>query len=106
MTNWRDLSARASLASHRLIGWIYWDPDAIARFTALGVPNGLGYYITTRSAPLASVGNNAVTAGSTQSAKNLSMFALMLLANTPHLKTHTECAMKPSLVDCASTHQK
>jgi hypothetical protein len=26
------------------------------------VPNGLGYYITTRSAPLASVGNNAVTA--------------------------------------------
>jgi hypothetical protein len=62
MTNWRDLSARASLASHRLIGWIYWDPDAIARFTALGVPNGLGFYITTRSAPLASAGNNAVTA--------------------------------------------
>ena len=62
MANWRELSARASLASHRLVGWIYWDPDAIARFTALGVPNGLGYYITTRSAPLASVGNNAVTA--------------------------------------------
>ena len=62
MTNWLELSARASLASHRLIGWIYWDPDAIARFTALGVPNGLGYYITTRSAPLAPAGNNAVTA--------------------------------------------
>ena len=62
MTNWRDLSARSSLTSHRLIGWIYWDPDAIARFTALGVPNGLGYDITTRSAPLDSVGNNAVTA--------------------------------------------
>ena len=62
MANWRELSARGSLASHRLVGWIYWDPDAIARFTALGVPNGLGYYITTRSAPLASVGNNAVTA--------------------------------------------
>ena len=46
MTNWRDLSARASLASHWLIGWIYWDPDAITLFTALGVPNGLGYYIT------------------------------------------------------------
>jgi hypothetical protein len=62
MTNWQDLSARASLASHRLIGWIYWDPDAIARFTALGVPNGIGYYVTTRAAPLASAGNNAVTA--------------------------------------------
>ncbi len=62
MTNWQDLSARASLASHRLIGWIYWDPDAIARFTALGVPNGIGYYVTSRAAPLASAGNNAVTA--------------------------------------------
>jgi hypothetical protein len=62
MTNWLDLSARASLASHRLIGWIYWDPDAIARFTALGVPNGIGYYVTSRAAPLAAAGNNAVTA--------------------------------------------
>ena len=62
MTNWRELSARASLASHRLIGWIYWDPDAIARYTALGVPNGLGYYIASRAAPLASSGNDAVVA--------------------------------------------
>ena len=62
MTNWRELSARASLASHRLIGWIYWDQDAIARYTALGVPNGLGYYIASRAAPLASSGNAAVTA--------------------------------------------
>ncbi len=62
MTNWRELSARASLASHRLIGWIYWDPDAIARYTALGVPNGLGYYVASRAAPLASSGNDAVTA--------------------------------------------
>ncbi|MFM7950864.1 MAG: helix-turn-helix domain-containing protein, partial [Acidimicrobiaceae bacterium] len=62
MTNWRELSARASLASHRLIGWIYWDPDAIARYTALGVPNGLGYYIASRAAPLAPSGNNVVVA--------------------------------------------
>ena len=62
MNNWRELSARASLASHRLIGWIYWDQDAIARYTALGVPNGLGYYIASRSAPLASAGNDVVTA--------------------------------------------
>lgn len=62
MTDWRKLSARASLASHRLIGWIYWDPTGIRLFTELGVPNGLGYYITTRSAPLASAGNDVVTA--------------------------------------------
>lgn len=62
MTDWRKLSARASLASHRLIGWIYWDPTGIRLFTELGVPNGLGYYITTRSAPLAHAGNDVVTA--------------------------------------------
>jgi len=62
MTDWRTLSARASLASHRLIGWIYWDPTGIRLFTELGVPNGLGYYITTRSAPLAQAGNDVVTA--------------------------------------------
>ena len=62
MTDWRNLSARASLASHRLIGWIYWDPLGIQLFTDLGVPNGLGYYISTRSAPLANAGNDVVTA--------------------------------------------
>jgi hypothetical protein len=34
----------------------------IRLFTELGVPNGLGYYITTRSAPLANAGNDVVTA--------------------------------------------
>ena len=34
---WQVLSAQASLASHRLGGWIYWDPNAIARYTELGV---------------------------------------------------------------------
>ena len=62
MTDWRTLSARASLASHRLVGWIYWDPTGIRLFTELGVPNGLGFYITTRSAPLAHAGNDVVTA--------------------------------------------
>ena len=59
---WRDLSRRAALQSHRLIGWIYWDPRAIENYAALGVPNGLGYYIATRGAPLAAAGNDVVTA--------------------------------------------
>lgn len=62
MTDWRDLSRRAALASHRLIGWIYWDPTAIANYTALGVPDGAGYYIVTRCAPLAAAGDDAVVA--------------------------------------------
>lgn len=62
MTDWIALSARASLASHRLIGWIYWDPFGIAQYTALGVPNGFGYYVATRCAPLAAAGPDVVTA--------------------------------------------
>lgn len=57
-----DLVARAAFASHRLIGWIYWDPDAIARYTALGVPEGRGYYIASRCAPLAAAGADVVAA--------------------------------------------
>ncbi|MGA0878231.1 MAG: SCO6745 family protein [Ilumatobacteraceae bacterium] len=60
--NWQDVSRRAGLASHRLIGWIYWDPRAIELYTALGVPNGMGYYIASRAAPLAPAGHQAVAA--------------------------------------------
>ena len=62
MTDWTVLSARASFASHRLIGWIYWDPGAIERYTALGVPDGFGYYVASRGAPLAPAGHQAVAA--------------------------------------------
>lgn len=62
MTDWTELAARASFASHRLIGWIYWDPVAIERYAALGVPDGAGYYIASRGAPLAPAGHQAVTA--------------------------------------------
>lgn len=56
------LAARASFQSHRLIGWIFWDPVAIERYAALGVPEGRGYYIATRAAPLAAAGDAAVIA--------------------------------------------
>ena len=57
MTDWLDLTRRAALASHRLIGWIYWDPVAMANYTALGGPeDGLGYYVATRGASLGDAG--------------------------------------------------
>jgi len=59
---WRDRAARAAFASHRLIGWIFWDPGAVARHAELGVPDGAGYYIASRAAPLAPAGNGAVVA--------------------------------------------
>ena len=60
--SWAALSARASLASHQLIGWVFWDPRAIELYAELGVPNGTGYYIASRAAPLANAGNQAVVA--------------------------------------------
>lgn len=60
--DWRSLSARASFASHRLIGWIYWDPVALANYAALGIDNGGVSYIASRGAPLAPAGHQAVSA--------------------------------------------
>lgn len=60
--DWQAITRRASLASHRLIGWIYWDPKAIELYTALGIPNGVGYYVASRAAPLAGAGHQAVAA--------------------------------------------
>lgn len=43
------------------MGWIFWDPGAIARFEALGLPGPLGY-IAARSAPFAGAGYAALVA--------------------------------------------
>jgi hypothetical protein len=61
-TAWDDLSARASFASHRLIGWIYWDPFALESYRRLGLQDGGVSYIVSRSAPLAPAGHQAVSA--------------------------------------------
>ncbi len=61
MTDWRVLSRRASFTSHRLIGWIYWDPVGIDGYAALGVPDGLGYYVCTRAGRLCDAGADVVT---------------------------------------------
>lgn len=59
---WLDLTRRASLASHKLIGWIFWDPTARDNLASLGVPDGMGHYITNRAAPIAAAGPEVVTA--------------------------------------------
>ena len=62
MSDWSDISRRAGFGLHRLVGWIFWDPVAVANYEALGVPGGTGYYIATRAAPLAAAGDDAVIA--------------------------------------------
>ena len=62
MTNWREISKEAEFVSHRLIGWIYWDPDAINAYTKLGIPDGFGYYVTSRAGLLGKAGSDSVSA--------------------------------------------
>ena len=52
---------RISRSVQTTVGWIFWDPGAVARFEALGLPGPLGY-IASRSAPLAHAGPEAVSA--------------------------------------------
>lgn len=62
MTDWTELSARAGTACHDLVGWLMWDPDAIARYEALGVPNGAGWIQAWRLAPLGDIDPAAAAA--------------------------------------------
>jgi hypothetical protein len=62
MTDWNDLTARAGRAGHDLVGWLMWDPDAIARYARLGVPNGVGWVVTWRLAPLGDISPAAAAA--------------------------------------------
>ena len=62
MTDWRGISKEAAFVSHRLIGWIYWDPDAISGYSKLGIPDGFGYYVTSRAGLLGKAGSDSVSA--------------------------------------------
>ncbi|MFT4658500.1 MAG: hypothetical protein ACI8V4_002691 [Ilumatobacter sp.] len=57
-----DLPARAGLAGHDLVGWVMWDPEAIAAYKALGVHEGVGWIIAWRLAPLGDVTPAAASA--------------------------------------------
>lgn len=56
-----EISRRIARSVQTTIGWIFWDPGAVARYEALGLPGPLGY-IAARSAPLAPAGPDAVIA--------------------------------------------
>ena len=62
MTDWTHLTARAGRAGHDLVGWLMWDPEAIAAYAALGVPNGAGWVVAWRLAPLGGIAPAAAAA--------------------------------------------
>jgi hypothetical protein len=61
MADWVGITRRNARSVQTTIGWIFWDPGAIARYQRLGLPGPLGY-IASRAAPLGPAGAGAVTA--------------------------------------------
>ncbi|WP_421121530.1 hypothetical protein ACE2AJ_09275 [Aquihabitans daechungensis] len=59
--DWVAITHRNARSVQTTIGWIFWDPGAVARYEALGLPGPLGY-IGARAAPLAPAGPEAVEA--------------------------------------------
>ncbi|MFL4946036.1 SCO6745 family protein [Streptomyces sp. MMS24-I31] len=59
--HWRETSRRNARSVQTTVGWIFWDPGAVSRFEARGLPGPLGY-IASRGAPLAPAGAEALTA--------------------------------------------
>lgn len=55
------LTRRIARSVQTTVGWIFWDPGAVARYEALGLPGPLGY-IAARAAPLGPAGADAVAA--------------------------------------------
>ncbi len=65
MTDWESITRRNARSVQTTVGWIFWDPGAVARYRAEGLPEGLAGplgYIAARCAPLAPCGPDAVTA--------------------------------------------
>jgi hypothetical protein len=104
MTDWLDLSSRAGKAAHDLVGWLMWDPAAIARYEALGVANGAGWIVMWRLAPLGDV-HPAVAAAATYSIDPNIVSMVMDLAR-PHadaaaISETRNASIEPGLADIA-----
>lgn len=59
--DWTTVARRNSRSVQTTVGWIFWDPGAVARYGELGLPGPLGY-IAARATPLLAAGPEAVIA--------------------------------------------
>jgi len=62
---WQAIARRNARSVQTTIGWIFWDPGAVRRYEALGLPEQLAGplgYMAARAAPLAAAGPEAVIA--------------------------------------------
>lgn len=104
MTDWNALTARAGRAGHELVGWLMWDPGAIARYEALGVPNGAGWIVNWRLAPLGEV--SPAAASSTTFSIHPDVVAMVMDVARPHadaaaIRTVRDASIEPGLADIA-----
>jgi hypothetical protein len=63
--DWTAITRRNARSVQTTIGWIFWDPGAVRRYTDLGLPEGVAGplgYMAARCAPLAGAGPDAVIA--------------------------------------------
>ncbi|MEI8239100.1 MAG: hypothetical protein WCI22_06725 [Actinomycetota bacterium] len=82
MTDWVAITRRNARSVQTTIGWIFWDPGAVRRYQALGMPEGVAGplgYMAARCAPLAGAGPDAVIAafGSISPAALRGVFGLL-----------------------------
>jgi hypothetical protein len=61
VVDWPAITRRNARSVQTTIGWIFWDPGALERYAALGLPGPLGY-LASRAAPLEAAGPDAVIA--------------------------------------------
>jgi hypothetical protein len=80
-TDWTTLTARAGRACHDIVGWLMWDPDTVARYEALGVPNGAGWLVAWRLAPLGDVSPAAAAAATFSIDPNVIGFIMDMYRN-------------------------
>ena len=104
MDDWSSLTARAGLAGHDLVGWMMWDPGAIAAYEALGVRGGAGWVVVWRLASLGDV-NPAVAAAAAYSINPEVIGAVLGLArkatDADSILTVRDAAVEPGLADIA-----
>jgi len=59
--DWVAVARRNSRSVQTTVGWIFWDPGAVARYADLGLPGPIGY-IAARATPIVAAGPEAVIA--------------------------------------------
>ena len=65
MTDWIEITRRNARSVQTTVGWIFWDPGAVERYRAAGLPEQVAGplgYMAARCAPLAGAGPDAVIA--------------------------------------------